>query len=78
MEEVIAAKGMTREEFTRQMGCPAAILSAILKGEKGITPDFALHLENVHGVPKDIWIGMESEYRLILAKQRNRDRKAPS
>jgi HTH-type transcriptional regulator/antitoxin HigA len=68
LEEVIAEQGMTKEELARRMGRPATKLSPIFKGEKAITPDTALQLERVVGVPAHVWTGLESEYRLTLAR----------
>ena len=66
LEEVIAELGMSKEELARRMSRPAARLSAIYKGEKAMTPETALQLEKVVGVPAHLWIGLESEYRLAL------------
>jgi len=69
LEEVIAELGMTKDEFARRMGRPATKMSAIFKGSKAITPETAMQLEKVVGVPSNIWLGLESEYRLALAHQ---------
>lgn len=69
LEEVIEELGMTKEELARRMGRPAPKLSAIFKGTKTITPDTALQLEKVVGIPAHIWSGLEAEYRLTLARQ---------
>ncbi len=69
LEEVIEELGMSKDELARRMSRPAPKLSAIFKGEKAITPDTALQLEKVVGVPAHIWTGLEAEYRLTLARQ---------
>lgn len=69
LEEVLEELGMTKEELAKRMDRPAAKLSAIFKGEKAITPDTALRLEKVLGVPAHIWSGLEAEYRLTLARE---------
>jgi len=69
LKEVIDELGMTKDELARRMGRPAPKLSAIFKGTKAITPDTAMQLEKVVGVPAHIWLGLESEYRLALARQ---------
>ncbi len=69
LEEVIGELGMTKDELAQRMGRPATKLSPIFKGEKAITPDTALQLEKVVGVPAHIWMGLEAEYRLTLARQ---------
>jgi len=69
LEEVLDELGMTKDELARRMDRPASKLSAIFKGRKAITPDTALQLEKVVGVPAHIWTGLESEYRLALARR---------
>lgn len=74
LEEVIAELGMTKEDLARRMGRPATKLSPIFKGEKAITPETALQLERVVGVPAHIWTGLEAEYRLTLARNSEAER----
>lgn len=71
LAEVIETLGMTKDELARRMVRPPTKLSPIFKGEKAITPDTALQLEKVVGVPAHVWLGLESEYRLTLARQQN-------
>ena len=71
LEEVIAELDMSKDELARRMRRPAAKLSAVYKGEKAITPDTALQLEKVLGVPAQIWLGLESDYRLTLARRQS-------
>jgi len=73
LEEVLEELGMTKDELAKRMDRPAPKLSAIFKGEKAITPDTALRLERVVGVPAHIWIGLETEYRLALARAQEVD-----
>ena len=73
LQEVIGELGMTKDELAQRMGRPATKLSPIFKGEKAITPETALQLEKVVGVPAHIWTGLEAEYRLTLAKQERAD-----
>lgn len=73
LEEVIAELGMTKDELVRRMGRPATKLSPIFKGAKAITPDTAMQLEKVVGVPANIWLGLEAEYRLALSRKAESD-----
>jgi len=74
LEEVIGELGMTKNELARRMDRPASKLSPIFKGDKAITPDTAIRLEKVVGVPAHIWTGMEAEYRLTLARLEENER----
>lgn len=75
LEEIIAEIGMTKTELAHRMNRPAPKLSAIFSGDKAITPDTALLLEKVVGVPAHIWTGLEAEYRLIMARNREETEK---
>jgi len=71
LEEVIAELDMSKDDLARRMRRPPAKLSAVFKGDKAITPDTALQLEKVVGVPAHIWLGLEAEYRLTLARHQS-------
>ena len=68
LEEVLEDLGMGKDELAKRMSRPPAKLSAIFNGKKAVTPDTAIRLEKVTGVPAHIWTGLESEYRLTLAR----------
>ncbi len=72
LEEVLDSLSMTKDELARRMDRPATKLNAIYKGEKEITPETALQLEMVLGIPAYIWTGLEKEYQLTLARQSER------
>lgn len=70
LEEVLEELGMSKGELATRMGRPPSQLSAIFKGSKAITPNTALQLERVTDVPAHIWTGLETDYRLAQARQR--------
>ncbi len=72
LEEVLRELGMRKTELAKRMGRPAPKLSAIFTGAKSITPATAMQLEKVVGVPANIWLGLEADYRLALAKQQEK------
>lgn len=69
LAEAIQEYGLSQAELARRMGRPPQAINEIIKGEKAITPETALQLEQVIGVPAHIWTGLESEYRLVKARQ---------
>lgn len=69
LEEVLDDLGMTKDELAKRMDRPATKLSGIFSGKKAITPDTALQLEKVVGIPAHVWTGLEAEYRLTLERQ---------
>lgn len=69
LEETIEEIGMTQAELSKRLGRPQQAINEIIKGKKSITPETALELEDVLGIPSHIWIGLESEYQMIIARQ---------
>ena len=69
LDEVLEDIGLTQADLARRMGRPAQAINEIIKGEKSITPETAIQLEKVVGVPAYIWSSLEAEYRLIRASQ---------
>ena len=69
LEEVLEDMGLTQAGLARRMGRPPQAINEILKGEKAITPETALQLEQVVGIPAYFWSNLESEYRLVMAKE---------
>jgi HTH-type transcriptional regulator/antitoxin HigA len=74
LQEVIDELGMSQTELAERMGRPLQAINEIIRGEKAITPETAIQLGNVTGVSSHIWNGLEAEYRLILARHRDRQR----
>ncbi|MCH8177559.1 MAG: HigA family addiction module antidote protein, partial [Proteobacteria bacterium] len=66
--EASAELGLNQADLARRMGRPVQAISEIVKGIKAITPDTALQLEEVLGVPAHIWTGLEADYQLIRAR----------
>lgn len=67
--ETLQATGMTQAELARRMGCPLTTLSEMIQGRVAITPQTALQLERILGVPAGFWQNLERSYRDHLARQ---------
>lgn len=67
--EATTELGLNQADLAKRMGRPVQAISEIIKGIKAITPDTAIQLEQVLGVPAHIWTGLEANYQLIRARQ---------
>lgn len=67
--EVLEDLEMSQADLARRMGRPSQAINEIVHGKKAITPETAIQLEKVTGVPAHVWTGLEEEYRLILAQE---------
>lgn len=67
--ESIEALGMTQAELSDRLGRPKKTVNEIVHGKAAITPETALQLESVLGIPADFWMNREARYREFLARQ---------
>jgi len=71
---ILALKGMSQAELAVRIGRPQKTINEIVKGKAAITPDTALQFERALGVSAKTWNGLEANYQLQLAEQRDRAR----
>ena len=65
---------MTQAELARRTGRPGQAINEIVRGAKEITPETALQLERVLGVPAHVWVRLEADYRYNLVRLQDRKR----
>ena len=68
LEEHLEAQGLSLAAFARRCGRSPKLIGAIVAGKAPIEPGTALQLEKVLGLDADIWLGIESSYRLHKAR----------
>lgn len=68
LADTLRELGMSQSELARQMRRPQQAINEIVRGVKAITPQTALQLERVTGVPAHIWTRLEADYRLNKAR----------
>ena len=68
LAEHIEFTGMSQAELAERMGRPKKTINEIIQGKAQITPETALQLERVVGIPATFWINLERNYRLRLAE----------
>ena len=69
LEEYLEARGFSQAEFARRCGRSPKLISEILAAKAPVEPKTALEFERVLGLDASIWLGMESDYRLHLARE---------
>lgn len=70
LAEEIEALGISRTQLAAALGQPAQAVNEIIQGERPITEETALGLERVLGIGAHVWSGLESAYRMTLARPR--------
>ncbi|MFH1745486.1 MAG: HigA family addiction module antitoxin [Planctomycetota bacterium] len=72
--ETIESLGMTQRDLALRTGMARKTINEIIKGKAPITPDTAVLLERVTGVPARMWNNLETNYREQLARIADRER----
>lgn len=68
IKEQLEDRSMTQKEFSLRMGMSEKHISNLINGKVVLTPDAALRLESVLGVPAKFWNNLEASYRERIAR----------
>lgn len=68
IREQLLDRGMRQKEFAARMGMSEKHISNLINGDVQLTPDVAVRLEMVLGVPSKFWCRLEAIYREKLIK----------
>jgi len=73
LDEHREAASLTQEELASRLGMSKKHINRMIAGNEPITPETALKLEAVFGLPAHVWIGLESRYREFLAREAEKE-----
>jgi addiction module HigA family antidote len=68
-EEFMRPLGISISALARDIGVPANRISQIVSGKRALTADTALRLGKYFGMSPEIWLDLQSEYELRLARR---------
>jgi len=72
--EALEERGMSQAELAERTGRPRKTINEVIRGRAEITPETALQLEYVLGIPAHFWNNRERRYREALARLDERER----
>jgi antitoxin HigA-1 len=70
LEEFLKPLAVSQSQFAIRLGVSFPRLNEIIRGKRGVTPDTALRLEQVLGMPADFWLGLQLDWDLWHAMRR--------
>jgi HTH-type transcriptional regulator/antitoxin HigA len=70
----LEARGWSQRDLAAIMGRPYQAINQIVRGAKRITPETARELAQAFGTSPELWMNLEVNYRLQLAKQEQKER----
>jgi addiction module HigA family antidote len=75
-EEFLQPMGISMNRLAREIGVPAGRISQIVNGKRSISADTALRLGKFFGVSPELWLGMQLEYDMRIARRTIQDQLA--
>lgn len=68
IQEQLEDREISQRDFAERMGMSENHISQLINGKVELTPEVALRLEAVLGVPAKFWNGLEALYRENLSR----------
>jgi len=78
MEEFMRPLGLSINALARALAVPANRVSAIVNGTRAISADSALRLGKYFGISPEIWLDLQSDFELRVARQTTWTRVEPT
>lgn len=69
LAEALEERDMSQSELARRMGRPIKTINEIVNAKAALTPETAIQLELVLGIPASLWVNLEATYRRHLAER---------
>ena len=69
LEEFMKPLGISINRLAREIAVPPGRISAIVNAKRAITADTALRLAKYFGVSSDLWLGLQADFDLRIAKR---------
>lgn len=69
LEDFMKPLEISINRLARDIDVPPGRISAIVNGKRAVTADTALRLGKYFSVSPEVWIGLQADYELRMAKQ---------
>ena len=69
LEEFMKPLDISINRLAREIAVPPGRISEIVNGKRNISADTALRLGRYFSVSPDVWLGLQNEYDLRVARQ---------
>jgi antitoxin HigA-1 len=62
--------GLNQSQLAEKCDCSPRKINEIVNGKRAISPDFAIVLERVLGTTAEMWVRIQAEHDLWIARKR--------
>ncbi len=59
---------MTQQQLATKMGVPVQRINTLINGKRGVTPETAILLSRTFGTTPELWMHLQTNYDLYIAK----------
>lgn len=68
VEDELEERGWSQIDLAEIIGRPAQLISEIVSGKRGITPETAMGLADAFGTSPELWMNLETRYQLAKSR----------
>lgn len=69
LEDFLKPLDVSQDRLARDIDVPVSRVAGIVRGERAITADTALRLARFFGTTAEMWLGLQSDYDLRMARR---------
>jgi addiction module HigA family antidote len=70
LAEELETRSLSQSALARQMGRPVQAINEIIRERKSVTAETAVGLEAALGIDARIWMSLQSQYDIVMARQK--------
>ena len=74
IKDELQERKMTQKQLEELTGIKQSVISETINGKRSLSLNFAIALENVFGIPADVWMNMQTKYDLDIVNIDKRDK----
>ncbi len=79
VKDELKARGLSVNQFAKELQVPAGRISQIINGKRSISPDTAIRFSHFFGTSAEVWMNLQTKYDLAIARKKfNHEMKAAS
>ncbi len=68
LQEFMKPFGLSQNALARALGVPPRRINEIVHEQRSVSPDTALRLARFFGTTAEVWVGLQAEYDLRVAR----------
>ena len=69
-EVYMSEMGLNQSQLAAKCGCSPRKINEIVNGKRSISPEFAIVLEKVLGTTAEMWVRIQAEFDLWVARKK--------